>query len=100
MSWQEKIPNTDELFLFLEHGKTRQEIMAHYELSVTEGWHCTKFLKGLPSCVAFKKVHIKREGKPLKKPSFIFTTRYFEIKRIRSEAEAKQLESIKVAVLS
>ena len=81
--WHEKVPNTDELFIFLEHGKTRGQIMDKYGLTVTEGWHCCKFLKGLPSCISFKKVHLKTEGKPLKKPSFVFTTRYYEIKRIR-----------------
>ena len=49
MSWKEKIENINDLFIFCEDWKTRQEIAEKFGLTNIESWHCLKFCRQLPS---------------------------------------------------
>lgn len=72
--WTDKV-SVNELLVFCEFGKTREEISQKYGLTPAESWSATKFLSKLTSDIIVE----KNKGRTHR--AFIFTTRKSIIKR-------------------
>jgi len=74
--WDRKV-SVDELLLFCEEGKTREQIAINYGLTPAESWSATKYLLKLRHDIVVQ----KNKGRTHR--AFIFTTYANTIKQIK-----------------
>lgn len=85
MSWGEKIPETNDLLLFLDTWKSRNQIKEKYNLTDIESWNCMKYLKGLSFYVEYK----RNEG-ITNKAHLVRTRRFAILEIIKSKQQTEK----------
>lgn len=77
MAWEEKAP-VDDVLLFCECWRTREEIQENFGLTPAESWNCARFIGKLRATqVEHRKGATRR--------AHMYKTRYYAIKEIRDK---------------
>lgn len=79
-SWIDKA-SVNDVLKFCESWKTREQIMARFEMTSIQSWHCVRYLSKLHSSVE------TLTGKGWTGRAHEFRTREHEIKKIKEEMQ-------------
>jgi len=80
MSWAYKV-SVKELMKFCAEWRSIKQLREKFDLSNTESWHCSKFMKTRPSDFSFK------DEKAASGRRFLYKTKFHSLDEILKEEE-------------
>jgi hypothetical protein len=75
-NWGSKV-SVNELLLFCEYGKTREEIAEKFGLTPAESWSAAKYLSKIPNDIIVKKKYGQTHR------AHLFVTRHFALEELK-----------------